>query len=210
VLCLLIAAGCLSYEPNKYAEGAAEPNLAAGGVIVKDGSVEVRFLPLFRSDVAVRFLGINPSRVGMLPAMLRIDNRSGKPLKVDLASSYLKTASDERWSTIGLSDATSRALAGDAKTVDALALGVVPCSGFVYLSAADAYGKKCRTLEEDYHAKSFKPTLINDGESGRGIVFFEFPQGTQSIPGSLLLRFSSPAVGRDGEVRVELPASVFE
>lgn len=208
VICLLDLAGCISYEPSKHADSEAEPDFMAAGAVAESDWVKVRLMPLWQEDVAMRYLGIAPAKAGMLPAVLTVENRSQEPIKLDLARTCLRTTSGEQWFTVPVSEATSRALAEDGKTVDALALGVIPFSGLAYLSASDAYGKKSHSLEEDYHVKSFKPTLINGGSAGFGVVFFEFPQGTEAIPNLFYLPFS-PEEGA-GEIRVNLPADLFE
>jgi hypothetical protein len=204
VLGLSSLAGCASYEPNEHAVSGTEPDWATEGVVVESDAVKVRLVPLWHEDTAMQYLGIVPAKVGMLPVALTVENRLREPIKLDLADTYLKTTSGERWFIVPVSEATSRALAADAKTVDTLVLAV----GLAYLPASSAYGRKAHSLEEDYHIKSFKPTLINGGAAGGGVLFFEFPEGTEAVPNLFYLPFSAGA--GTGEISVDLPASLFE
>jgi len=203
LVCLASLAGCASYEPDKHATDNVVSDWTTEEVVVESQWLTVHVLPLEKEDWAMQYLGISPRKVGMLPVMLVVENPSQELVKLDLASTYLETTSDQKWFPIPVSEATSRALAAGARTVDTLALMV----GLAYLPAADAQGRKTHSLEADYHAKSFKPTLINAGATGSGVVFFEFPQGVEAVPNLLFLPFSFE--GATSQVSVELPPSLF-
>lgn len=171
---LFALAGCSSYEPVGSADSI--PGLSNGAdaneVMVTDESVEVRLIPLFDREKAKSYLGIDPARSRIMPALVRVVNAGNEPVKVELPDSYLVIDPNERWETLTLSQAIHRGLRSDAEVVGWMIVFGMPA----WYAAAGNAATVNRTLEEDYHAKHFKPTLINAGGAGQGIVFFDVEQ----------------------------------
>jgi hypothetical protein len=168
----LVLLGCTSYEPAEDSGQEALNENAAREIVASGDSVEVRLVPLFDAERARPYLGIDPSRSKIMPVLLNVANAGPEPIKVELQDSYLSAGPDERWRTLALKEAVDRALRSDADVfVLGLAFGMP-----VWFIAADNAAATNRTLEEDYHAKYFQPTLINAGASGQGVVFFDLPR----------------------------------
>jgi hypothetical protein len=186
VLSLVLSAfcGCATYEPAQSSGPAAgsEPNEKE--IVVRDGSVEVHLVPLFDKARAKPCLGIDPAQGKIMPALLRVVNTGDLPVKVELQDSCLLVGQDERWRTLSLPEAIDRALRSDAAVVGwGIGFGLIG-----WMVAADGAAGANRTLEQDYHAKYFKPTLINGGASGQGAVFFDVPRKGKCHIGAAIVR----------------------
>ena len=73
------------------------------------------------------------------------------------------------------------------------------------LVAADNSARTNRTLEDDYQAKFFKPTLINPGGRGQGLVFFDYPKDKSSPVSFGVIPISRLATEDSIEIKVEVP-----
>jgi hypothetical protein len=181
---LAVLSGCTSYEPAK-SRGAAPVNEAnVKEIVVHDGSVEVHLVPLFDKARAQPYLGIDPAESKIMPVLLRVVNSGAAPVKVELQDSYLAVGQDAQWRTLSLPEAIDRALRSDIGVVGwGIGFGLVG-----WAIAADSAASTNRTLEQDYQAKYFKPTLINGGASGEGAVFFDVPQKGKCHIGAAVVR----------------------
>ena len=141
-----------------------------------------------------------------MPAVLTVQNSGREILKVDLQASYLVTGADERRQGLALDEAIDRALRSDAEVVlwDILfgAVGTV--------TAMDHVTGVNRTLEEDYHAKYFRPTLINAGQSGKGVIFFDRATVEKERVRSAVLVLGTVGSGETMEVTIPLPKDVAD
>jgi hypothetical protein len=168
----LVFSGCASYEPAKSSGPAATNEPKGKEIVARDGSVEVHLVPLFDKERAQPYLGIDPAQSKTMPVLLRVVNNGDEPVKVELQDSCLLVGEDEQWRTLSLPEAIDRALRSDAAVVGwGIGFGLIG-----WMVAADGAAGTNRTLEQDYHAKYFKPTLINAGASGQGVVFFDVPR----------------------------------
>lgn len=195
---LLMVAGCASYEGKKM------PAMAeAGGkereVMARDGSLEVHAIPMLTKESAKPYLGINPASAGMVPVGFRVINNGASPVKVDLSRSYLASKSDERSPCLSLDEACSRARRSDAEVIGwGVAFGVV-----AMLASANNVSEVNRTLENDYQQKEFKPTLINTGATGEGVLFFDVPKERQPHIRSAVLTYLDIGSNESREIRID-------
>ena len=168
VVGLLMVIGCASYEPEQ--EG-RDVSLPGEEIVVEQDQLVVRLHPVFEKTAARNYFGINPAASHMMPAMLSLENVGDEIVRLDLEESYLVMRADEQWHVLALDEAIDRALRSDAEVIGwALAFGTVGA-----IISMDNVTTTNRTLEQDYHAKHFRPVVINGGQSGHGVVFFERP-----------------------------------
>jgi hypothetical protein len=176
---LLLSTGCVSYKPVELKEN----EIIKKGVVAKIDSIEVSFIWLADRQVAMNYVGIDPQKSNMLPTFIKISNCGNKVIKVDLARSHLVTELGEELRSLSVEESIDRAKRSDAAVV-AWTLGLATISyvaaGGAMIVAGNATTSVNRTLEEDYHNKYFKPTLINAGGCAQGIVFFGFPAKKQT------------------------------
>ena len=136
----------------------------------------------------------------MLPALLVVENLADEVLKVDIEGSYLVLASGDQWRALALDETIDRALRSDAEVMGwGLAFGMVGM--FVSMDNVTTVN---RTLEQDYHAKYFRPAIINAGQSGGGMVFFERPVPERIDVDAVIIRVDRLNTGQ----AVELTASL--
>ena len=196
---ILIVAGCASYETQKT------PTIAqkAGSqeeVSASNALLEVHAVPMLKGETAKAFLGINPSSTGMAPILFKIRNIGASPIKIDLSRSYLSSKSNERSPCLSLDEACKRALRSDAEVVGwTVAFGLV--GGLV---SGSKVTEANRTLESDYQQKQFKPTLINSGGLGEGVVFFDVPKEKQSLIRSAIIVYQDLGSNQPGEIVIDL------
>lgn len=167
--------GCASYETVETKE--KEP--VKNEIFVNVNSLNIHFVSLANRNLAMNYVGIDPERSSMLPMFIKIINRGNEVIKIQLSESYLVTGTGEICRSLSVEESIDRAKKSDAEVV-AWTLALAPIADVVMLGAMHANTSANRTLEEDYHDKYFKPTLINAGGSAQGIVFFVFPTTKQT------------------------------
>jgi hypothetical protein len=191
--------GCAtSYKPASSPQ-ALQERLSQGGsnIEISAASQDVKFqvYPLLDEKVTKTNLGILPADLDMLPIFLKVENVSQNPIKVDLLNSFV-VSGEERNPSMMVEDVVGRIKKNDPQA--ALGMGVVfglvgglagATVGVAVGAIIDSSTVGSRTIEEHYHDKSFKPTLIIPGSSGSGIVFYTLPrdrmasdQATVSFP----------------------------
>lgn len=205
---LLIVAGCSSYKPAENPEPI--PGVSDGTdsneVVAAEESVEVRFVPLFDKERAKSYLGIDPAKSKMMPALVKVVNTNDIPIKVDLENSYLVVDPNERWSTLPLGEAIHRGLRSDAEVVGWMVAFGMPA----WYAAADHAANVNRTLEEDYHEKHFKPMLINGGTAGQGVVFFDVPEKGARHVSAAVIRIQTLSDNVCKDVRLVVDQDVLD
>jgi len=164
------AMGCASYEPVRKGALSEEPSRE---VVVSRDSVTIHYFPYIDSSLCSYFLGIKPARTGLAPSLLKIENNGPGILKVNLDKCVLEVGGDQ-CAPLAIDEVLARARRGGAEVV-ALQLGF-GIGGM--LAGANNVTSTNRSLEEDYHAKYFKPTLISPGKTAQGAVFNRFPDKT--------------------------------
>jgi len=201
----LLLAGCASYEPAKHPDLKASSGADSNEIVVTTDFIEVHLVPLFGAKQAGAYLGINPVRSKIMPIILRVVNTSDGPVRVELQDSFLQIGTDERWRTLSLTEAIDRALRSDAHVVGwTIAFGMP-----AWLIAADQATATNQTLEQDYHTKYFKPTLINVGGTGQGVVFFDVPQKRETRVSSATIRLRKLNGDQPIEVRLAIEEDVL-
>ncbi len=102
---------------------------------------------------------------------MKIANWGNDPIKVDFSASSLVSDTGESFRHLSIDEAIEIARRGDAEVVGwTIAFGLIGA-----LASGSNTASTNKSLEEDYHNKSFKPTLINTKSSGEGLVFFYVP-----------------------------------
>lgn len=192
--------GCSTYGPAKHSGQGIPSDAAEKETVVRSSSLEVHLVPLFDRESARRYLGIDPAKSRIMPALVTVMNASNEPVKVELSDSYLSAGTNKHWRTLTLKEAIDRALRSDAEVVVwSIAFGMP-----AWLIAADNAAATNRTLEEDYHAKYFKPTLINAGSNGQEIVFFDLPQGEKRRASAAVIRVRGLNTGKYSDVSLDV------
>jgi hypothetical protein len=204
---LLAVAGCSSYKPARNPEPipGMSDGTSSNEVIATDESVEVRLVPLFDKEMAKSYLGIDPAKSKMMPALVKVVNTSSSPIKMDLENSYLAVDPNEHWCTLALGEAIHRGLRSDAEVVGWMLAFGVPA----WYAAAGHAANVNRTLEEDYHEKHFKPMLINGGASGQGVVFFDVPENDARHVSAAVIRIQRLSDNACKDVRLALDQDVL-
>jgi hypothetical protein len=192
---LLLATGCASYETQKTPI-AAQATGAEKEVVASNHLLEVRAVPMLEQEVAKPYLGIDPASTGLAPILFRIRNAGAGPVKIDLPLSYLSSRSDEKSPCLSIDEACRRALRSDAEVVGwTFGFGIV--GGLASMSKV---AEANRALESDYQKKQFKPTLINSGGSGEGVVFFDVPKEKQPHIRSVVIAYQDLGSNQAGEI----------
>lgn len=195
---ILIATGCASYETKKM-PAMAEVRGARGEVTARDGSLEVHAVPMLDKETANTYLGIDPSATGMAPILFKIRNNGAGPVKIDMSRSYLSSKSDERSSCLSLDEACTRARSSDAEVVGwGVAFGVVGM-----MASSSKVTEANLALENDYQRKQFKPTLINTGGVGEGVLFFDVPKDKQPSIRSAVIAYLDLSVNESREITLD-------
>jgi hypothetical protein len=193
--------GCSSYEPASSREPLSEEGWKKDERGVTQDSLEIRFTLLADPKISRRLVGITPANARMVPGLLEVSNDSNEVVRVDLAGARLLQESGKDLPSVALDEAIHRALRSDAEVMAwGLGFGVLPM-----LVAADNSARTNRTLEEDYHAKSFKPTLINPKGKGQGVVFFDYPRGRAPKIHRVVIPVARLTTKDSVEVKIELP-----
>jgi len=200
----LTLSGCTSYGPAKHPELAPPSEGSADEIVAGDSTFEIHFVPLFDKERANAYLGINPARSKIMPALVKVVNLDKQPIKVDLRGSYLVVDPNEHWNSLELGEAIRRALRNDAEVVGWMFAFGLPA----WYAAAGNAANTNRTLEQDYHAKYFKPTLINAGASGQGVVFFDAPQQGEYHISAAVIRVRKVNAGPDADIRLAVGQDV--
>lgn len=199
LMMFLLFTGCASYEPAKHPDPAASSGEISKEIVATADSIELRLIPLFDAERAKPYLGIDPATSRIMPAVLKVTNTGNEPIRVDLQDSSLRIGDNERWATLSLTEAIDRALRSDAHVVGwTIALGLP-----AWLISADQAAATNQTLEQDYHAKYFKPTLINAGGTGQGVVFFDVPRKSECRISAAMIRLRK--LDTDQPVDVSVP-----
>ncbi len=196
---LFTLAGCTSYDPARHPELPPPGEGGTDGVVAGDSSLEIHFVPLFDKERAKAYLGINPASSRIMPALVKVVNLDKQPIKVDLRGSHLVVDPNEHWKSLELGEAIRRALRSDAEVVGWMFAFGLPA----WYAAAGNAANVNRTLEQDYHTKYFKPTLINAGASGQGVVFFDAPQQDEHHISAAVIRVRK--VNTDTGMDIRLP-----
>ncbi len=183
-IALCTVAGCASYDAKNITSVSMRGTSVKEFATSVDG-VDVRCCPLVDREASQKYLGIDPSSAGVIPIFLSIRNNTDSPLKVEVGKCF--TATDSRggiFNALTIGEASERARRSDVVPVvwSSMIFGV---AGMII--AGNQVAEVNRTIDQDYHEKSFKPTLINSGFEGKGIIFFDVPKEEQTSITSLVL-----------------------
>ena len=200
--CLIVSAtvGCATYDARKVSS-IQEISTLCKQSSANMGPVGFRCCSLAGREAGESYLGLDPALAGMVPVLLRIQNNGNNPVKVDLANCFVCTdAREETFKTLTPSEACDRARRNDAHVI---AVGIAFGPAGALISGAQA-AEVNRTLEQDYHDKSFKPTLISSGFEGQGIIFFDVPKERQLSLNSLIVSTIDANTMEQREVIIDL------
>ncbi|NLF44201.1 MAG: hypothetical protein GX587_16030, partial [Bacteroidales bacterium] len=196
---IFLVIGCASYDtvkkPASQVDGLKE-------IIIVQDSITVHYSPYFDDDLCKKYLGIKPSSAKMIPSLLKIENNSSKILKVNLEKSSLNV-SDEQCSSLELEDAFDRAKRSGAEVIAwQIGFGLIGAS-----IAANNVTSANRSLEEDFHSKYFKPTLLNSGKTAQGVIFNQYPSGKAIRNCSFNLNISDLSSQKEINISILIPDS---
>jgi hypothetical protein len=143
---------------------------------------------LKEKDLAKSYVGIDPAKSSMIPVFMKIANSGDNPIKVDISGSSLITATGEPFQALSIDEAIEKAIRSDAEVVGwTIAFGLMGA-----LVSGGNTASTNKSLEEDYHQKSFKPSLINTKSSGEGLVFFYVPVEKQALINAAMIQLLNP------------------
>ncbi len=199
--------GCSSYKaPAALSE--IETQLARFDL--DDEALRVSVVPLDAEGPAKQFLGVDPAKLGAVPIMVEVENRSAALIKLVPSSLRLREAGGISLAPLDIDEAfirAQRAGMGDmlgAGVGGALLLGPVGAAIGVIGGASHAETVN-RTASADYLAKRFHPWLLASGAKGSGVVFFG---GAPPELAALTFTLRDVASGVERELRVDLSRQV--
>ena len=170
-----ILIGCATYQPGDAPSPITEDDILQDQVVLTMDSLEFHLAPLTNQQIAKKYLGLDPLKSNMLPVFMRVHNSGNQIVKIDISLSFLLTTSGESYPALALEQSIDRAMRSHGEVVAwTIGFGLIGA-----LASGSQVASANRTLEEDYLAKRFKPTLINAEGSAQGIVFFDIPAEEQ-------------------------------
>jgi len=185
---ILVFFGCATYAPADKAATAPTDILKKNEAVVSSEPYEFHVVVLKDRELAKNYVGIDPFTSSMIPVFMKINNYGDDLIKIDVSGSALLTDTGEPFSSLKIDEAIERARRSDASVVGwTIAFGMV--GAFASAGQTTSVNK---SLEEDYHGKSFKPTLINSKASGEGLVFFNVPPEKQALINEAIIQLSNP------------------
>ena len=195
-LLLVLLAGCASYKVDSTPLAMEGKSV---GEPVTTGSLETS-AQMYRSEkVAKAAFGISPRSTGMLPVVVRIENRGESPVRFELERTTITGPDGVRYRALAIDAAIERARAGSGSAIaSAIAFGMVGL-----MVSASSTEKANRTMEVDYLEKRFKPLIVNPGCRGEGVVFFEVPAKRQAAV--VTLSSITRSLSDDKEVETAIP-----
>lgn len=172
-VCCLGCVGCASYKPEKgTGPSTTASDLMRDEVVFENTSFSVHVVLLDTKKKANPYLGIDPPRCGMLPILVKVDNHGSRLIKMDVMQSCLTTDANEVCVAMDLLDAIRIAKRSGGEAF----IGLVVFGMAGWAATAPNNVSVNRTLEEDYHSKYFDPTLLKEGASGCGVLFYQYPK----------------------------------
>lgn len=190
--------GCATYSPSERANLTPTDILKKNEAVVSSESCEFHIVVLKDKDIAKSYVGIDPTQSSMIPVFMKIANSSNHLVKVDISGSSLLTDAGEPFQSIPIDEAIEKARRSDAEVVGwTIAFGLM--GGLVSGGNTASINK---SLEEDYHQKSFKPSLINTKSSGEGLVFFYVLAEKQALINAAIIQLLNPTSNETKKVTV--------
>lgn len=170
-----ILIGCATYQPGDAPSPITEDDILQDQVVLSMDSLEFHLAPLTNQQLAIKYLGVDPLKSNMLPVFMRVHNSGNQIVKIDISLSSLLTSSGEGYPALTLEQSIDRAMRSHGEVAAwTIGFGLIGA-----LASGSQVASVNRTLEQDYLAKRFKPTLINAEGSAQGIVFFDIPAEKQ-------------------------------
>jgi len=190
--------GCATYAPAEKASIAPTDLLKKNEAVFNSESCEFHIVVLRDRELAKNYVGIDPFKSSMIPVFMKINNYGNDLVKVDVSGSSLLTDAGELFQPLTIDEAIEKARRSDAEVIGwTIAFGL---TGALVSGGTTASANK--SLEEDYHNKSFKPTLINTKSSGEGLVFFSVPAEKQEFISAAIIQLLNPASNETKKVTV--------
>jgi hypothetical protein len=203
LVCFIII-GCATYKPLNKANQISTQNLIKNAIIRSEGKINIHISIIEDKELAKKYFGIDPLKSKMVPVAIKIDNNGEEIIKLDILSCHLVTDTNVNYYALSIEEAITRALRSDASVIGwTIGFGLV--GGLI---AGDKAASTNKTLEEDYHAKYFKPTLINRGSSGEGIIFYDFSEKVFNHIESSVITISK--LGSEEKVQINIKLSDYE
>lgn len=191
--------GCASYQ-TKSLSSVPEHGAAMNEFIGASDSVEVRCTPMMDKEMAKSYLGIEPSKVEMVPVLFKVQNNGTSPIKVDISRTALILDGAADGPCLSLDDACNKARRGEGEVIGwGIAFGAVGA-----MASGNKVAEANRALESDYQKKAFKPTLINAGGKGEGVLFFDVPKDRQQLVRSVRLSYLDLSTSETREIHIGL------
>jgi hypothetical protein len=202
-ICLIICTigGCATYETQKISSAPGSSTLSKESS-ASMGAVSFRCVSLADKDASRNYLGVDPSSTGMVPVFVKVQNNGDHPIKVDCAKCFLTaSAGGETFRALTVNEACERARRSDAHVIAAtFAFGMMGA-----IISGTHVAEVNRTLEQDYYDKSFKPTLLNSGAEGQGVIFFDALGEKQALLRSLVVTTIDVDTMEPRETQLDLP-----
>ncbi len=201
ILSMILMIGCATYEPRNNSQKFTEDNILKNETVGYAEPLEVHIVVFIGQEVAKNYVGINPKKSNMLPVFMKILNNGNDVIKIDLQRSFLLAKSGENYQSLTLEESIKRAERSDAEVVGwTIGFGLVGA-----LISGDKAASANKSLEEDYHNKFFKPTLINNKSSAQGILFFDVPKEKQPDINSVLIQALNINTNEVKKISLKLP-----
>jgi hypothetical protein len=180
-LLVFLLIGCTSYTPANFTSADL---LQRNEAVVKSEGREIHVVVLKDRRLARNYVGIDPVRSSMVPVFMKIINAGNDIVKVDIPGTSLLTDAGESFHSLTIDQAIEKAMRSDAEVVGwTMAFGITGA-----LASGSKAASANKSLEEDYHNKSFKPTLLNTKSSGEGLVFFHVPAEKQALINAIAIQ----------------------
>lgn len=192
---------CATYNTQKI-PATLESGVARKESVVTIDRVRFHSISLDGKEDRHTYLGLDSASSNMVPVLLSVENHGSDPLKVDLSRTFLSSTVGENFKSLTLEESCDRARREGAAPV----LGASVLFGLVGATMSGAQiASTNRSLEEDYYQKYFRPTLIDTGSSGRGVLFFDVPAGKHQGIRSLIVTLVNLGTSKTTQVCLDFP-----
>jgi hypothetical protein len=199
LMLISLVVGCATYQPEKSA--AIKDDILKERTTYNDHLFEIQLISLKDKEKAKAFVGIEPEESDMVPVFIKFQNKGNDPIKLDLSQTFLNSKSGENFQSLSIEASIDRARRSDAEVVAwTVGFGLIGA-----IASGSNTATVNRSLEEDYHAKYFKPTLINGNCAAEGLLFFNVPRDKQSEIKNASLSVLNLNSNNKASISVDLP-----
>ncbi len=209
-ICVLIVTSFFSvgYAKNK-SSNSDKPDpvirISENEIIRTENDIIVNFAAIADQELAEEYLGLDTVKSNMLPVLLKITNNRDEIIRVELDDMKISNNNGTNYSVLPIGEAVKRAKKSDASVVAFMIFFPAGTKG-----AGDRAAEAHQTLEVDYHKRYFKPTLLNIGATGQGLIFIDAPQETHMQMSSAVIYFTSLMTKEKYKIEFEIGKSETE